>query len=178
MTRDTFCAYYTNSNEITSYMTAKLEIRNSDVILEPSAGEGIFIDEILKKNALVRIDAIDINRNAVNVLKEKYRNNPSVCVRETDTLFDRQLDMYSCFQFWQTDADAMTDGQLNMFAFTGGYYDKVIGNPPYGAWQDYERRDLLKKKICRAVCKRNVFTFFVEMPFCIKAARQIGFYYS
>ena len=45
--KDTLCSYYTNSDEITSYMVNRLGISNNDVILEPSAGEGIFIDELL-----------------------------------------------------------------------------------------------------------------------------------
>lgn len=69
--RDLFCSYYTNSKEITSYMVAKLDISENDMILEPSAGEGIFIDEILGTNKTVRIDALDINSEAIAILKKK-----------------------------------------------------------------------------------------------------------
>lgn len=60
--KDTYCSYYTNSENITSYMISKLEINNGDIILEPSAGEGIFIDEVLRLNKSVQIDALDINK--------------------------------------------------------------------------------------------------------------------
>ena len=44
--KDLFCSYYTNSKDITSYMVSKLGIVENDVILEPSAGEGIDIVNI------------------------------------------------------------------------------------------------------------------------------------
>ena len=48
--KDKFCSYYTNSVPITSYMTSRLEIQENDVILEPSAGEGTFVDAVLDRN--------------------------------------------------------------------------------------------------------------------------------
>ena len=45
--KDIYCSYYTESDDITSYMARKLGIKDSDLVLEPSAGEGIFIDELL-----------------------------------------------------------------------------------------------------------------------------------
>ena len=92
--KDLFCSYYTNSKEITSYMATKLNVVDNDVILEPSAGEGIFIDEVLETNKTVQIDALDINAEAISILKKKYENNPAVVVRETDTLLDEQLDTH------------------------------------------------------------------------------------
>lgn len=56
---------------------------------------------------------------------EKYRDVNNLTVKRSDTLLDERLDYISSI---------------------GGYYTKIIGNPPYGAWQDYEKRDLLKKK--------------------------------
>ena len=46
--KDRLCSYYTNSKDITEYMVSKLAVADNDIILEPSAGEGIFIDEILE----------------------------------------------------------------------------------------------------------------------------------
>lgn len=37
------------------------------MILEPSAGEGIFIDEVLETNRTVQIDALDINSEAIAI---------------------------------------------------------------------------------------------------------------
>ena len=146
--KDTLFAYYTESEDITSYMAAKVTVSDGDVILEPSAGEGIFIDELLKTDKSFRVDALDINGAAIDILKEKYKHNPSISVRETDTLMDEELDIYGAgvTQLWIKQADTLLDVQLDCFGSIGGHYDKVIGNPPYGAWQDYEKRDLLKKK--------------------------------
>ena len=55
--KDTLCSYYTESDDITSYMVSKVTVSDGDVILEPSAGEGIFIDELLKTNKSFRVDA-------------------------------------------------------------------------------------------------------------------------
>ena len=57
------------------------------ILLEPSAGEGIFIDEVLKTRKKVHIDALDINDDAISILQKKYDDNPDVDVRKTDTLF-------------------------------------------------------------------------------------------
>lgn len=90
--KDTLCSYYTNSKDITEYMVSKLAVADNDIILEPSAGEGIFIDEILETNKSVQIDALDINSDAISILKKKYEHNSAVVVRKTDTLLDKQLD--------------------------------------------------------------------------------------
>ena len=48
--KDTLCSYYTESDDITSYMVSKVTVSDGDVILEPSGGEGIVIDELLQSN--------------------------------------------------------------------------------------------------------------------------------
>ena len=144
--KDIYCSYYTESDDITSYMARKLGIKDSDLVLEPSAGEGIFIDELLKHKVPVRIDALDINEEAINVLHKKYSDNPNITVRLTDTLFDEELDKYTVSELWLKNTDVLLDEQLDIFDQIGGHYDKVIGNLSYRAWQDYDRRELWKKK--------------------------------
>ena len=114
--RDRFCSYYTNSKDITEYMVSKLGVVDNDIILEPSAGEGIFIDEVLETNKTVQIDALDINSDAISILKKKYEDNSAVVVRETDTLLDEQLDLYSISQLWLKQTDTLFDQQLDMFS--------------------------------------------------------------
>ena len=115
--KDTLCSYYTESEDITSYMVSKVTVSDGDVILEPSAGEGIFIDELLKTNKSFQIDALDINKAAIEVLKEKYKHNSSISVRQTDTLLDEELNIYEAgtIQLWLKQADALLDGQLDFF---------------------------------------------------------------
>lgn len=173
--RDLLCSYYTNSKEISSYMVAKLDIIENDIILEPSAGEGIFIDEVLETNTTVRIDALDINRDAIAVLKKKYENNAAVVVRETDTLLDEQLDSYSLSQLWLRQTDTLFDKQLELFGELGGHYSKVIGNPPYGAWQDYEKRDLLKKKFAGHYVKETYSLFLLRCISVLKLHGRLSF---
>lgn len=115
---DEFRSYYTKSQFITDYMINQIELQPDDLILEPSAGDGVFIDEVLRHNPNSKIEAYDLNPEAVSILNGKYKDNPNIRVINSDTLLDVQLDM---------------------FVMSNGYYDKVIGNPPYGAWQDYEK---------------------------------------
>ncbi len=173
--RDLFCSYYTNSKEITSYMVAKLDISENDMILEPSAGEGIFIDEILGTNKTVRIDALDINSEAIAILKKKYENNVAVVVRETDTLLDEQLDIYSISQLWLKQTNTLFDKQLDLFGDLGGHYSKVIGNPPYGAWQDYKKRDILKKKYAGHYVKETYSLFLLRCISVLKLHGRLSF---
>jgi len=173
--KDLFCSYYTNSKEITSYMVTKLNVVDSDVILEPSAGEGIFIDKVLEFNKTVQIDALDINAEAIATLKKKYKNNPAVVVRETDTLLDEQLDSYSVSQLWLKRTDTLFDRQLDSFGALGGHYSKVIGNPPYGAWQDYEKRDILKKKFAGQYVKETYSLFLLRCISVLKMRGRLSF---
>ena len=169
--KDRLCSYYTNSKDITEYMVSKLAVADNDIILEPSAGEGIFIDEILETNKSVQIDALDINRDAISILKKKYEHNSAVVVRETDTLLDEQLDFYSVSQLWLKQTDTLFDKQLDVFGSLGGHYTKVIGNPPYGAWQDYEKREMLKKKFSGHYVKETYSLFLLR---CISVLRMNG----
>lgn len=173
--RDLFCSYYTNSKEITSYMVAKLDISENDMILEPSAGEGIFIDEVLETNKTVQIDALDMNREAIAILKKKYENNAAVAVRETDTLLDQQLDIASISQLRLKQTDTLFDKQLDLFHDLGGHYSKVIGNPPYGAWQDYEKRGILKKKYAGHYVKETYYLFLLRCISVLKLHGRLSF---
>lgn len=173
--KDQFCSFYTNSEDITFYMSARLGINDGDIILEPSAGEGIFIDEILQTMKKVHIDALDINDDAISVLQKKYDDNPDVDVRKTDTLFDSQLDKYDVSQLWLKQTDTLLDEQLDFFTSTGGHYTGVIGNPPYGAWQDYDRRDQLKKKYVGQYVKETYSLFLLRCISVLKVKGRLSF---
>ncbi|WP_283162541.1 Eco57I restriction-modification methylase domain-containing protein [Parasutterella secunda] len=169
--QDSFCSYYTNSYEITSYMVEMLDLHDNDIILEPAAGEGAFIDRILTKDVKVQIDALDIDKNAINILEKKYKHHNSVCVRNTDTLLDEKLDSYSVPELWLKQTDTLLDNQLDLFALSGGHYSKIIGNPPYGAWQDHEKRALLKKKYRGHYVKETYSLFLLR---CVSLLRMHG----
>mgnify|MGYP002860632353 CR=1 FL=1 len=169
--RDSLCSYYTDSEDITNYMASMLEVNDGDVILEPSAGSGLFIDELLKQNKNIHIDGLDIDKEAIAVLKEKYKDNDSVRIRETDTLFDNELDSFQQTDLWLKNTDTLLDEELDFFEAVGGHYTKVIGNPPYGAWQDYEKRDLLKKKYVGQYVKETYSLFLLR---CISVLKMHG----
>lgn len=173
--KDQFCSFYTNSEDITYYMVSRLGINDGDIILEPSAGEGIFIDEILQARKRVHIDALDINDDAISVLQKKYDDNPNVDVRKTDTLFDSQLDKYDISQLWLKQTDTLLDEQLDFFTSTGGHYTGVIGNPPYGAWQDYDRRDQLKRKYVGQYVKETYSLFLLRCISVLKIKGRLSF---
>ncbi|RKJ17088.1 methyltransferase domain-containing protein, partial [Butyricicoccus sp. 1XD8-22] len=119
----------------------RLELKEDDVVLEPSAGDGVFIDEVLKQQPNINLTALDINPEAINTLNNKYADKPNIKVVHTDTLLDEQLDNY---------------------VIENGHYDKIIGNPPYGAWQDYEKRDFLKKKYKGFYVKESYAIFLLR----------------
>ena len=92
--KDVYCSYYTESEDITVYMASKLGISENDLILEPSAGEGIFIDEILRRKAKVRIDALDINEAAILTMQKKYSNIPVTNILSKNTCRGFSLFLY------------------------------------------------------------------------------------
>ena len=143
-------SFYTKSDYITKYMVNMLELEPNDLVLEPSGGDGVFIDSLLEVNHNLKIETCDLNAEAVNKLNEKYRDNDNIKIWETDTLLDEKFDTY---------------------ALNGGYYDKVIGNPPYGGWQDFEKRELLKKKYNGHYVKETYSLFLLR---CISLLKKDG----
>ena len=173
--KDIYCSYYTESEDITSYMASKMGISANDIILEPSAGEGTFIDEIIKRKVKVRIDALDINEVAISKMHQKYSSIPDVNIRHADTLFDEILDDYANSEIWLKNTDILLDKQLDLFSSQGGHYDKVIGNPPYGAWQDLKKRDLLKKKYVGQYVKETYTLFLLRSLSVLRNGGRLSF---
>ena len=142
-------SYYTDDYAITKYMSEMIGVSDGDCVLEPCGGNGVFVDSILKIKPDLNIDTVDIDNEAVLVMKNKYSSFHNVTVRKTDTLIDELFDEYS----------------------NNGHYTKIIGNPPYGAWQDYDRRDLLKKKYPGINAKETYALFLAR---CINLLKDGG----
>ncbi|MDM8515786.1 N-6 DNA methylase [Desulfobacterales bacterium HSG16] len=117
--QDEFQAFYTNCNSITSYMIGLLQCDDNTSILEPCAGEGVFIDEILDRGLSPDIEAYELNDISVKKLQKKYKGISNVKIKKEDFLL-----------------------LLPLFLKT---FDRVIANPPYGAYQSPEKRKQLKK---------------------------------
>lgn len=148
-----YCSYYTKSDPIVQYMVGSLELRPHMRALEPSSGDGVFIDALLDKEQIT-IDAYELNPNAVSQLNNKYGNNEQVEVFESDTLLDSVLDFK---------------------ASMGGFYDVVIANPPYGAWQELEKRRLLKKIYPGFYVKETYSLFLYRCITLLKEGGQLTF---
>jgi adenine-specific DNA-methyltransferase len=148
--KNLYSSYYTNSEYITDYMVKMLDFNENHLILEPSAGDGVFLDALLKRHPLANVDAYDLNPKAIEVLNAKYSSKDNIKVYESDTLLDADLDMK---------------------VFMNGDYDRVIGNPPYGAWQDYEKRANLKN-IYKGFYVKETYALFLLR--CISLLKENG----
>ncbi len=133
-----FQAYYTKSEPIVSYMVDLLDLKGTETIFEPCAGDGVFIDLILTKYLNIQIDAFELNKNAFDTLKSKYRDLENITIKQTDTL---------------------TDMDLEFLCSMGGKYDAVIANPPYGAWRNTIDRATLKKRFNGFYAKESYSLF-------------------
>lgn len=145
-----FRSYYTKCEYITNYMVNMLKLCKEDIILEPSSGDGVFIEKILEIDTHFKIDALDLNKKVVDILKEKYCGLDNITITNTDTLLDLQMDKYVA---------------------TGGHYTKIIGNPPYGGWQEIDKREELKSKYIGHYVKETYSLFLLR---CISLLKDKG----
>jgi len=147
--RDALQAYYTQSAHITDYMEARLDVEAHHSILEPCAGQGHLIEAILKRLPTAHVDAYDIDPATTLGLQEKYRACPNVRINNGDVLQVAILD--------ETGMPAL--------------YDRIIANPPYGAWQDFPRRRWLKARF-PGLYVRDTYALFLY--FCVSLLKQGG----
>lgn len=142
--------YYTKSNDLTSYMIKKLGLKSGAKVLEPCAGDGVFIDQLLMYDPTISVDAFELDPIEATKLKEKYKNNKNIRIFNQDTLLSKDL----------------------IKSINGaGQYDYIIANPPYGAWQDYDKRDELKQIYTGLYIKETYSTF---LYLCINLLKQEG----
>ncbi len=143
-------AFYTKSIPIVDYMIGKLSLKQEDKIFEPCGGDGVFVEAILERNKNANIDVCELNDMAFNTLQNKFYNFSTTNIRQCDTLLDNDLIFQSHF---------------------GGIYDKIIANPPYGAWQDYDKRNKLKK-LFPDIYAKETYTLFLYR--CIELLKDRG----
>jgi len=143
-------SYYTKSDPLVSYMVSNLDLKPGHRVLEPCAGDGVFVDAVLDSSPDVTVDAYELNPEAIALLDHQYRADPRVTVQQADTL---------------------TDANLTFEQNLGAGYDRIIGNPPYGGWQDYEKRDELKKMYPGFYVKE---TYGLFMSRCVALLKNNG----
>lgn len=132
--RDEFQAYYTNCNHITSFMVSLLKTEGASKVLEPCAGEGAFVEPLLSKGFHGRIKLLDLNPESIKSLENKYGNRANVEIKESDFVFE----------------------------ITTERFDRIIANPPYGAYQTPEKRKQLKALFPNVYAKETYGVFLIK----------------
>jgi len=132
-------SFYTSDKQLVSYMVRLLNPENGDFCLEPSAGSGCFIDGLLATGKTLGIRAIDFSNNAVTALQDKYALNKNIEVLNQDFLLS---------------SGALFDDVLT--------FDRIIANPPYGGWQEYEKRISLKSIFPNLYVKETYGLFIAQ----------------
>lgn len=150
LTKRTYQAFYTKSQPIVSYMVKRLSPTGGDRILEPCAGDGVFIESILSLHPNSIIDAYEIHPVSIETLRNKFSSFPNVSISLSDTL---------------------TDPDLSFKLGFGGNYERIIANPPYGAWQDYNKRKLLRR-LFPNLYVRETYSLFLYR--CIQLLKEGG----
>lgn len=118
-------------------------------ILEPSVGVGNFLPLLIEKYKsvpAVQIDLVDIDNNAIEVLKILIKKlvvpgNINLNFINNDFLLSFQNDLFSSNQV---------------------KYDIIVGNPPYGKLTDNDKLLELYKNGKRNTKTNNLFSFFLE----------------
>ena len=151
--RDNRQAYYTTSKDIVSYMVAQLSCRPHDEVWEPCGGGGELVDGVLGccPNAVVRVSEID--PFAADALKEKYIHDKNVSVYCEDTL--------------DVGMAPLVQGKSR--------FTRIIANPPYGAWQSYERRAILKKRFPNLYVRDTYAVFLMHCFNLLEAEGRLVF---
>ena len=137
--QDPFRCFFTVDEALGSYMVSLLDLDKSDTLLEPAAGDGHLIDEALKKEPNISVDAYEIHPKHVANLESKYKDSQTVRVFPQDTIFCGDLDLRENF---------------------GPRYNKILANPPYGGWQEFERRADLKNRF-KGFYVRETYSIFL-----------------
>lgn len=128
-----------------------LHFQTQDSILEPCGGDGVFVDKILEKLPNANISIFELNPIAVDTLREKYSNESNVRIKFTDTLLD----------------DEVVSG--------GKKFDKIIGNPPYGARNDKRKKSLLNRLYANLYTKESYALFLYVCTRCLNEHGELSF---
>ncbi|HED05338.1 MAG TPA: DNA cytosine methyltransferase [Ignavibacteria bacterium] len=122
---------------------------NSIRILEPSVGAGNFLPLLIAKYksiSSVDIDVVDIDSNAVDILK----------------ILIRKLDIPENIKINFLNEDFLLFGREGLFANENTRYDIVVGNPPFGKLTDNPALLAEYKKGKNNTKTNNLFSLFLE----------------
>ncbi|MGD9569433.1 MAG: N-6 DNA methylase [Sedimentibacter sp.] len=116
-------AYYTPL-KLANAMVELFAAENIDKVLEPSCGDGVFLDSMHEKGILKKVNtftAVELDEAEARKVSKKYITEKNVEVINDDF-----------FNYYNRNAD-------------GNYYDLIVGNPPYIRYQyltDSQRESL------------------------------------
>ena len=133
-------------------MVKRLDIQPGLTVLEPATGSGIFVDALLKAQhgETLKIDAYELAPDAIQQLHQTYANQPQVQIFHSDTL---------------------TDTTLSQRIQDKAGYDRIIANPPYGGWLDYDQRKALKRQYPNLYVKETYSLFLYR---CVQLLKDGG----
>ncbi|MBP9842636.1 MAG: DNA (cytosine-5-)-methyltransferase [Candidatus Pacebacteria bacterium] len=117
-------------------------------IIEPSVGAGNFLPLLIEKYKTVKsveIDVVDIDKNAIDILK----------------LLVKKIALPSNVKINFINEDFLLYGETSLFSQTKRY-DIVVGNPPFGNITDDKELLTLYKKDRYNTETNNLFSFFLE----------------
>jgi len=132
-------------------MTNMLDIRSSDRIFEPCGGDGVFVDKILERVPNANISIFELNPDAVSALQSKYNSNHNINIKQTDTLLDDTI--VKCIVS----------------------FDKIIGNPPYGARNSVYKKEELNRLYPELYTKESYTLFLFACLRCLKEGGLLSF---
>jgi len=149
--RDKHAAYYTRQDICFTVVKDLPDASNynSIKILEPSIGAGNFLPLLIEKYksvSSVDIDVIDIDPNAIDILK----------------ILVRKLSIPKNIRINFLNEDFLLFGRSGLFANENTRYDIVVGNPPFGKLTDNEALLSEYKKGKYNTKTNNLFSFFLE----------------
>lgn len=145
--QDEYQAFYTSCDHISGYMAKLLDCRDGMSLLEPCAGNGALLDQIINNDKILQVTALELNRESVTSLKNKYLKYDNITIVESDfALYD-------------------SDNQ----------YDRIIANPPYGAYQTPNKRKVLKEQYPDLYAKETYGIFLIKAMEMLKVGGKLVF---
>ncbi len=117
-------------------------------ILEPSVGAGNFLPLLIEKYKIVsdvEIDVIDIDKNAIEILR--------ILLKKIDIPKNVKINLIN--------ADFLLYGETNLFK-QSKHYDIVVGNPPFGDISENKQLLSVYKKDKYNTETNNLFSYFLE----------------
>lgn len=144
-------SYYTKSEPILDYMTNMLNLSPQDSIFEPCGGDGVFVDKMLSLSPSANINIFELNPEAITKLRSKYNHNGNIHIKQTDTLLDEEI----------------ISRKLR--------FDKIIGNPPYGARHNESKKNALSKLYPHLYTKESYTLFLYACIECLNEGGILSF---